>query len=228
MNIIKYKDYRWRFDEEVAEKFDEHVRQSVCMYDEFQKNIVKMSKFFIDNNSNILDVGTSTGELLSRMKDERFNCNWVGIDTELAMVNKAKKKLGEGFKIENADILNYKVDNCSVITMMLVLQFIKDKEKQIAINNIYNSLNKGGAFFFVDKIKVKVSSINDLYNDIYYDFKIEKGLTFEEIIKKNKSLRGIQKTITLEENIALFKNAGFENIDIFQKYNNFVGILAIK
>ncbi|MCC0705112.1 methyltransferase domain-containing protein [Clostridioides sp. ES-S-0049-02] len=226
--MIKYEDYGWKFNEAVAEQFDEHVRKSVYMYDDFQKNIIKMSKFFIYNNSNVLDVGTSTGELLFGLHDDNFNCNWIGIDTELAMVNKAKKKLGDNFKIEVADILNYKMNNCSIITMMLVLQFIKNNEKQLAINNIYNALNKGGAFFFVDKIKTNISDINDLYNDIYYDFKIEKGFTFEEIINKNKSLRGVQKTITLEENIKLIKNAGFNKIDIFQKYNNFVGILAIK
>ncbi|QEZ70840.1 hypothetical protein D4A35_18060 (plasmid) [Paraclostridium bifermentans] len=78
------------------------------------------------------------------------------------------------------------------------------------------------------KIKASQSNINDIYNDMYYDFKIDNGLSPQEILSKNKSLRSIQKTMTLDENLILFKDAGFKIIDVFFKYNNFIGILAIK
>jgi tRNA (cmo5U34)-methyltransferase len=67
-----------------------------------------------------------------------------------------------------------------------------------------------------------------MYNDLYYDFKRENDLTDTEILDKNVSLRGVQKCLTVEENIQLMKNVGFKNMDIFLKYNNFVGIIAIK
>lgn len=222
-----YKEYGWKFDEKVAQQFDTHVRQSVHMYDEFHKSIINMSKFFIEDNTNILDVGTSTGELLSKFPYNN-KCDYIGIDTELAMINQAKTKIEHHIKLEVGDILNYDIENCSIITMMLVLQFIKPKDKQKALDNIYKSLNKGGVLFFVDKIKTSIPEIHDIYNDLYYDFKIENNLTYEEILEKNKSLRGVQKTITLEENLKIIKNAGFTDVDIFMKYNNFVGIIAIK
>ena len=50
-----YKPYKWEFNEEVAQCFDEHVRQSVFMYDEFHKSIIKMSNWFIEDNTNVLD-----------------------------------------------------------------------------------------------------------------------------------------------------------------------------
>ena len=222
-----YKDYGWKFDEEVANQFDKHVRQSVHMYDEFHNSIVNMSRFFIEENTNVLDVGTSTGELLNKLPyDDK--CNYIGIDTELAMIDQAKLKIDKNIKLEVGNILNYRIENCSVITMMLVLQFIKHKDKPVAINNIYNSLNKGGAFFFVDKIKTPIPDIHDIYNDLYYDFKLDNDISCEDILKKNRSLRGVQKTMTLNENISILENAGFKSIDIFLKYNNFVGIICIK
>ena len=222
-----YNPYKWEFNKEVAECFDEHVRQSVPMYDEFHKSIIKISKFFIEDKTNILDIGTSTGELLMKLP---YNptCRYIGIDTEKEMINKAKEKLGKEYELQVENILDYNITNCSLIVMMLVLQFIKNKDKQKALQNIYNSLNKGGAFLFVDKIKTPVLDIHDMYNDLYYDFKRENKLTFTEIINKNISLRGVQKCLTVEENIQLMKNVGFKNIDIFLKYNNFVGIIAIK
>ena len=222
-----YKEYGWKFDEEVAKQFDEHVRQSVYMYDEFHKNIINMSKFFIEEGTNILDVGTSTGELLNKLPYNE-KCNYIGIDTELAMINQAKTKIEKHIKLEVGDILDYNINNCSIITMMLVLQFIKHRNKQKAIDNIYKSLNKGGVLFFVDKIKTSIPDIHDMYNDLYYDFKIKNDLTHKDVIDKNVSLRGVQKALTLDENLEIIRNAGFKNIDIFMKYNNFVGIIAIK
>lgn len=222
-----YEPYKWEFNEEVAQCFDQHVRQSVFMYDEFHKSIIKMSNWFIEDNTNILDVGTSTGELLMKLPYNE-TCNYIGIDVEDGMINKAKEKLGEKYKLQLGDILDYKITNCSLITMVLVLQFIKNKDKELALQNIYNSLNKGGAFMFVDKVKTPILDIHDMYNDLYYDFKRENDLTDTEILDKNVSLRGVQKCLTVEENIQLMKNVGFKNIDIFLKYNNFVGIIAIK
>ena len=222
-----YAPYKWEFNEEVAQCFDKHVRQSVFMYEEFHNSIINMSKFFIEDNTNILDVGTSTGELLMKLP---YNptCRYIGIDTEKGMINKAQEKLEDKYELQVGDILNYNIVNCSLITMVLVLQFIKNKDKESALQNIYNSLNEGGAFIFVDKIKTPVLDIHDMYNDLYYDFKRENGLTDTEIIDKNVSLRGVQKCLTVEENIQLIKNVGFKNLDIFLKYNNFVGIIALK
>ena len=222
-----YKPYKWEFNEEVAQCFDEHVRQSVFMYDEFHKSIIKMSNWFIEDNTNILDVGTSTGELLMKLP---YNptCRYIGIDTEEGMINKAQEKLEDKYELQVGNILNYNIVNCSLITMVLVLQFIKNKDKELALQNIYNSLNEGGAFIFVDKIKTPILDIHDMYNDLYYDFKRENGLTDTEIIDKNVSLRGVQKCLTVEENLQLMWNVGFRKTDIFLKYNNFVGIIAIK
>ena len=131
-----YKEYGWKFDEKVAQQFDTHVRQSVHMYDEFHKSIIIMSKFFIEDNTNILDVGTSTGELLSKLPCNN-KCNYIGIDTELAMINQAKTKIEKHIKLEVGDILNYDLENFSIITIILVLQFIKTHDKQKALDTIY-------------------------------------------------------------------------------------------
>ena len=83
-------------------------------------------------------------------------------------------------------------------------------------------------FIIVEKIKSQIVDIHDIYNDLYYDFKRQQGLTDKEIIDKNVSLRGIMKPMTMEENLTLLKEVGFKKTDIFFKYNNFVGIMAIK
>ena len=111
---------------------------------------------------------------------------------------------------------------------MLCLQFLPLSDRQEVVNNVYNGLEQGGAFVLVEKVKSSNMDIHDIYNDTYYDFKRRSGLSDTEIIDKNVSLRGVMKPLTLEANIKMLEEAGFGHIEVFMKYNNFAGIIAIK
>ena len=223
-----YDKYNWRFNDEVVKVFDEHVKKSVPLYQLFHKDILDMSVYFVQNNTNVIEIGTSTGVLLKGLYDinKSRNAKYIGIDIEESMINECNNRY-EDMEFKVCDALDYDYSNSSVITAMLSFQFIPKKERVKILRKIYNELNEDGDFFMVEKIKNNISDINDIYNDIYYDFKRE-NIKDEEILDKNISLRGIMKPLTLEENISNLKEVGFNKIDIFMKYNNFVGIIAIK
>lgn len=223
-----YDKYNWRFNDEVVKVFDEHVKKSVPLYQLFHKDILNMSVYFVQNNTNVIDIGTSTGVLLKGLYDinKSRNAKYIGIDIEESMINECNNRY-EDMEFKVCDALDYDYSNSSVVTAMLSFQFIPKKERVKILRKIYNGLNEDGAFFMVEKIKNNIPDIHDIYNDIYYDFKRE-NIKDEEILDKNISLRGIMKPLTLEENISNLKEVGFNKIDIFMKYNNFVGIIAIK
>ena len=220
--------YNWRFDKSIVDIFDTHIKNSIPFYDEFQKNITEMSIYFSQNNSNIVDIGTSTGNLIFKLKNKNMyrNITFNGIDIEDDMIDFCKNKYQDIF-FKTCDALHYDYNNCSVITSMLSLQFMNKDDRKIFLKKIYDEMNVDGALFIVEKVKTDILDIHDIYNDIYYDFKRE-NLTDSEILDKNMSIRGISKPLTIEENIINLKEAGFKKIDIFQKNLNFVGIIAIK
>lgn len=51
----------WKFDEQVSQHFDTHVRKSVPLYEEVQKAVIEISEWFIRDNSVVYDLGSSTG-----------------------------------------------------------------------------------------------------------------------------------------------------------------------
>ena len=53
----------WSFDH-LNKKFDSHIIRSVPFYSEFHKISLKLSEFFIGENTIFLDIGCSTGTLL--------------------------------------------------------------------------------------------------------------------------------------------------------------------
>lgn len=223
-----YDKYNWRFDDEVVKIFDEHVRKSVPLYELFHKEISDISVYFSQLNTNVVDIGTSTGTLINEIqaKNEIRNCKYIGIDIEESMINECKNRYNNiSFEVCDANEFDY--NNSSIVTSMLAFQFINKKERVNILSKIYDGLNEDGVLFLVEKIKSNVPDIHDIYNDIYYDFK-RNELSGEDILDKNLSLRGVMKPITLDENIDNLKKAGFKKIDVFMKFNNFVGIMAIK
>ena len=223
-----YEKYNWRFYEKVTKCFDEHVVNSVPFYNEFQNSIANMSVYFSQDNTKIIDIGTSTGNLIGKIynKNIKRNIKYIGIDTEESMINECKNRYNN-IEFIVQDAVNYNFNDSSVVTCMLTLQFMKRDERKKLLKNIYSGLREDGSLFIVEKIKSEVVDIHDIYNDIYYDFKREK-IKDTDILDKNISLRGIMKPITLYDNINDLRNIGFNKVDVFLKYHNFVGIIAIK
>lgn len=226
---MEYKDYGWSFDEEeVVNEFDKHVRQSVPLYNTFHEMVKNISRYAIQSDSKVVDVGCSTGHLLKDLQEtnNKNNVEFIGLDTSTQMIEFCNRNSKARFINTNA--IDFDFTNSSFVTSVLCLQFCTKEYRKLIIESIYKGLKEDGMFIIVEKIKSQIVDIHDIYNDLYYDFKRQQGLTDKEIIDKNVSLRGIMKPMTMEENLTLLKEAGFKKTDIFFKYNNFVGIMAIK
>jgi tRNA (cmo5U34)-methyltransferase len=108
------------------------------------------------------------------------------------------------------------------------LQFIPKRKRQDVINKIYEGLNKGGALIVVEKVVGNNARFDEMFIELYHDFKLENGLTEKEVFAKSRSLRGVMQPNTTSENIEMLNKAGFADIDIFYKWCNFVGFIAVK
>lgn len=231
MNLDKGK---WKFDKEVVLEFDSHVRQSVPLYDEIQHMISELSVWFLQNNTSYYDIGSSTGQTAQLIMDanEEKKVLYHLMDNSSAMIEYLNDKFkGKDIESINVDLTNdnqYNFNNASLITSVLTLQFIPEHFRQNIINNIYNGLNKGSAFILVEKVLGSTSKIESVWHSMYHDIKLQNGLSKEHIFDKSASIRGVMNPITLEENLTMLQNAGFKEQEVFFKYGNFVGILAIK
>ena len=60
---LKIKN-NWAFDKDVSKVFDKHVKQSIPFYNNFQKQMAKISEFYLKDFSIIYDIGCSTGNFI--------------------------------------------------------------------------------------------------------------------------------------------------------------------
>lgn len=96
------------------------------------------------------------------------------------------------------------------------------------LNKISKSLHDDGALISVEKIRSNNSKFEDIFNQLYFDYKIGQNLSHEEILKKAKSLRSSMHLFSETQTKTMLKNNGFKSFDIFFRCFNFIGYIATK
>jgi tRNA (cmo5U34)-methyltransferase len=124
----------------------------------------------------------------------------------------------EGFVIENA----------SVVTMILTLQFVRPLYRERVMQRIYNGLNEQGCLILIEKLTSQDTLFNRLFIGYYYDFKRRNGYSETEITQKREALENVLIPYRLEENVELLKSSGFGSIECFFRWYNWCGIVAVK
>jgi tRNA (cmo5U34)-methyltransferase len=229
---IEAKTGRWTFGGNVSKSFDGHIKKSVPGYEEGHDLVSKLAPFFIgNNNSKFLEIGCSTGALTRKVRQntERSDVEFIGIDIEEKMIEFAKKNNEfQNCNFEVADIKDYEIDNCSIITSYYTIQFINPSSRQFVIDKIFKSLNWGGAFIFFEKVRGPDARFQDILQTLYTEYKISQGYDEKEIIGKTLSLKGILEPFSSNGNIEMLKRSGFKDINLIFKRLCFEGYLAIK
>ncbi len=222
----------WTFSGETAHQFSDHIRTSVPLYDEGHQLVCELSDFFVRDNSTCYDIGSSVGELTAKLATHHVNkpnVRWVGIDSEIDMVQKAT----DSHTIPN---LSFTQDDCGsieyektdLIVAYYTIQFVPPHRRQELLTKLYNALNWGGALILFEKVRGADARFQDIATTLYTDFKLKNGYSPDEIISKTRSLKGVLEPFSTQGNLDLLKRAGFVDVMTVMKYVCFEGFLAIK
>ena len=225
----------FKFDDTVANVFDDMVERSVPFYAETQRMVCELTQDFAQKNTCIYDLGCSTGttfDLLHPVIDE--SVTFIGIDNSKPMLAKAQDKLAQVAKsreliLKHAEIENgYELKNASVVLMVLTLQFVRPLCRNKIARKIYEGLTENSALIIVEKLLSSESTLNRHYIRHYYDYKRRNGYSDTEITRKREALENVLIPYRMEENVDLLKEAGFRHVEDFFRWYNFSGIVAVK
>ena len=112
--------------------------------------------------------------------------------------------------------------------LVLTLQFVRPLYRQRVIRSIYDGLTEKGALILVEKVLGENSDFNRLFIQHYYEMKRRNGYSDLEIAQKREALENILVPYRLEENKELLLEQGFRHVDVFFKWYNFCGMIAMK
>ncbi len=225
----------FNFGEKVAKVFDDMLSRSVPFYDEIQRMIQEMSADFITSGSNVYDLGCSTGTTLIGLdKVAPADVKFIGIDDSDDMLNKCRANFeAAGFtrpyELVNCDLNQGLVlDNPSMVIMCLTLQFIRPLYRERIVEEIFRRLNSQGCLILVEKVLGEDSLLNRLFIKYYYEMKKRHHYSELEISQKREALENVLIPYKLLENRELLIKCGFRYVDVFFKWYNFTGMVAVK
>jgi len=227
----------FNFGAETAAVFDDMLGRSVPLYDEIQRLLGELAADFAQEGTAIYDLGCSTGttflaieKFLPPAADVRF----VGIDSSAEMLAIADRKLADSgwnrrYELRCAD-LNRAVEirDASVVLLVLTLQFIRPLYRHRLIRAIRQGMVDKGCLLLVEKVLGEDSTCNRLFIKHYYEMKRRNGYSELEIAQKREALENVLIPYRLEEDKELLRSEGFEQVDVFFKWYNFCGIVAVK
>jgi len=231
--IQKAEDFK--FDTTVANVFDDMVNRSVPFYGEIQRMIAELAADFAKPGTDVYDLGCATGTTLLGMntsiaEDIRF----IGVDDSHKMLDKCRAKLtAAGFKrpfeLHVADLnQNIKISNASVVVLCLTLQFVRPINRQKLLQGIFDGLSRGGVLILVEKILAEDPGFNRDFIKYYYSYKRRNHYSEVEIAQKREALENILIPYKLSENMTLLTDTGFTHCEMFFKWYNFAGLIAVK
>jgi tRNA (cmo5U34)-methyltransferase len=220
------------------EGFDNHIEQSIRGYSNLLEDVVSLSRYFVEDDTNIIDIGCSTGKLTKAMmeynSDHSPTAQYFGVEVAEGFVLDLRDRRLElntaGFnnvEFIMKDIRKFQFSNCNLITSIFTLQFMPKKDRKKVVQNIYHGLNEGGAFIFAEKTICESALVQDMITFNYYDYK-RKSFDTEDIMDKEKTLRNIMKPLTWKDLELMVSFAGFKTVQPFWRNHSFVGALAIK
>ena len=225
----------FKFDAKVAKVFDDMVSRSVPFYDEMQRMTAQLATDFATPNTNLYDIGCSTGTTLLAL--DHFidkSIKFIGIDNSPEMLAEATKKaaattMNRKIQFEKSDMHGeIQMENASVITLLLTLQFVRPLHRERIMRSIYDGLTENGALILIEKLTSEDTVFNRLFIEHYYDYKRKNGYSEIEISKKREALENVLIPYRMEENFELLRYAGFRRIEVFFRWYNFCGIIAVK
>jgi len=223
------------FSKKVAAVFDDMVDRSVPFYQEIQRMIVELAADFAVANTNVYDLGCATGTTLVNLGAAMDKpLKFIGVDNSPEMLKKCRAKMtAHGFKHEFELVcgdLNQgiHIENASMALLVLTLQFVRPLYRDKLVRSIHGGLNENGGVILVEKVLGEDSLFNRLFIDYYYDLKQRHGYSQLEISQKREALENVLVPYKLMENREMLLRAGFRYCDVFFKWYNFCGLIAVK
>lgn len=221
----------WKFNGEMVEQFETHIEKSVPFYKEGHDLVVKLSDYFVKEDSLCYELGSSTGKLSHQLsqRHQAKKAHFIGLEIEEDMVQKAQNSYHHDrltFLCE--DINTVAFEKADLIVAYYTVQFVHPKQRQALIDKVYEALNWGGAFIMYEKVRANDARFQDMMTGLYTEYKLDQGYSPEEIVSKSKSLKGILEPFSTQGNLDMLERAGFVDVLSAQKYVSFEGFLAIK
>jgi len=212
-----------------SQEFDEHIDKSIRGYSTLRQDVLSISRYFVENDTTVLDLGCSQGSLIKKMyeiNNHVSNTEYLGVEINDSFKQHWKEESRLKYVVDDITTMDFPRD-LSLVTSLFTFQFIPERKRVMLMEKIYENMIEGGAFVFSEKLLSIGGKVQNMMEFMYYDYKREK-FTEKEILDKEIELRHLAKLTNEDLLIKQLLGVGFRQIQTFWRNFNFVGMVALK
>lgn len=216
-----------------ASGFEDHIAAHIPGLSELRKAIVSLSPTLVQSGTNVVDIGTSSGALLRMVHDEVERCRsamvtYLGIDTVADFQADWARSTTPNLSFVVADACEVPYEQLSLAMSVFTLQFIPRHRRKQLLRSLYKGMVDGGCLIIAEKVLASSVRFQYALTSLYFEFKRKQGISAEQILDKDRSLRGFLDPCDRDELVNLLKEAGFKSVEEFWCRFPFVGLIASK
>ncbi|MBD5095611.1 MAG: class I SAM-dependent methyltransferase [Lachnospiraceae bacterium] len=214
----------------IAEEYDGNRRKFIPCFDDFYQNTTKFIVSNINEPKRIIDLGAGTGLLTYFWYQQCPNSEYVLVDIADEMLNVARKRF------ESIGNVSYQIENYidklpdvffDTVISALSIHHLEDEDKSKLFTRIYNRLPSGGLFINYDQFCAGQEEINNWFNS-YWENQLATSGLMDKDIQLWKERRKLDRECSVEQEVDMLKNAGFNIVKCVYSYQKFSVIVAIK
>ena len=231
------------FDENVAHVFDDMISRSVPLYADVQRSVPVLAGLLDHDPIKVIDLGCSTGtsliHLAAALPDRKLEL--IGVDNSPAMLAKCNEKLAqlaaqkhedahlfEQISVIQSDICSYEFSDASIVLMNYTLQFVDVESRPEVLKRICGSLKSDGMMLVSEKVVHHQPEMDDALVSLYFEFKRRQGYSELEISRKRDALENVLVPLTVDQNVAMLRAAGFARVEVLLKWFNFATFVCYR
>ena len=172
----------FQFDDRVTRVFEDMIKRSVPGYDLLIYMIGLYAQVFVTDDSNVYDLGCSTGVATCMVATitQGSNVNIIAVDNSKSMINQCERNLKQAGVSAQVDYLcrdinEISIKNSSMVILNLTLQFIEPDNRHEILKGVYDGLNEGGVLVLSEKVVFANAELNKSMIDLHQAFKKTQG-----------------------------------------------------
>lgn len=188
----------WTFDTpEIAETFDDHVREQLPWYDMVTEAVAYITRNYLPENGTVVDIGASTGNMVDKLgplASERL-AEIIAIEKSAPMSYVLRDKYAKQnnwIHVRELDITKTPMPKADVYIMFLTMMFIPIEHRKALINSMRANCKRGGVIVVVDKVCDHSGYFSTVLKRLTMHFKLKQGAKPEDVPNKEMSLAGVQ------------------------------------
>lgn len=187
----------WTFEtEEIANTFDDHVREQLPWYDMATDAVSYIVKNYLPREGLVYDIGSSTGNIsraILPIAIER-DAQIIALDSSLQMATEMAKRFSscENITVHNSDVTKIDVKQANVYILFLTMMFIPPEHRMNLLDDLRQNLKEGGVIIIVDKVADDYGYFSTVLKRMTMNWKLQQGAKPEDVLNKELSLAGVQ------------------------------------